>query len=117
MAIGASRDHFRPFFVIFGPFLDANSFRVDTPTKRRLKPRLQGEPDHSALSRSDQAVARPRLQVARAHSCKRVQTTGTSREGLDGRAGVATSFDHARGRYVVKLDSPAPGGAEEEEGS
>ena len=30
--------------------------------------------------------------------------TGTSREDLNGRAGVAASFDHARGRYVVELD-------------
>ena len=36
---------------------------------------------------------------------KRVVITGTSREDLNGRAGVATSFDHARGRYVVELDS------------
>ena len=35
---------------------------------------------------------------------KRVVITGTSREDLNGRAGVATSFDHARGRYVVELD-------------
>ena len=31
--------------------------------------------------------------------------TGTSREDLNGRAGVATSFDHARGRYVVELET------------
>ena len=30
--------------------------------------------------------------------------TGTSREDLNGKAGVATSFDHARGRYAVVLD-------------
>ena len=36
---------------------------------------------------------------------KRVAIAGTSREALNGRAGVATSFDHARGRYVVELDS------------
>ena len=36
---------------------------------------------------------------------KQVVITGTSREDLNGRAGVATSFDHARGRYVVELDS------------
>ena len=36
---------------------------------------------------------------------QRVVITGTSREDLNGRAGVATSFDHARGRYVVELDS------------
>ena len=34
----------------------------------------------------------------------RVVITGTSREDLNGRAGVATTFDHARGRYVVELD-------------
>ena len=36
---------------------------------------------------------------------QRVVITGTSREDLNGRTGVATSFDHARGRYVVELDS------------
>ena len=36
---------------------------------------------------------------------KRVSITGTSREDLNGRTGVATSFDHAGGRYVVELDS------------
>ena len=36
---------------------------------------------------------------------QRVVITGSSREDLNGRAGVATSFDHARGRYVVELDS------------
>ena len=35
---------------------------------------------------------------------KRVRITGTSREDMNGRAGVAASFDHARGRYVVELD-------------
>ena len=30
--------------------------------------------------------------------------TGTSREDLNGRVGVATSFDHEGGRYVVELD-------------
>ena len=35
---------------------------------------------------------------------KWVQITGTSREEMNGRAGVATSFDHARGRYVVELE-------------
>ena len=34
---------------------------------------------------------------------KRVVITGTSREDMNGRTGVATSFDHARGRYVVEL--------------
>ena len=36
---------------------------------------------------------------------KRVSITGTSREDLNGRTGVATSFDHAGGRCVVELDS------------
>ena len=35
---------------------------------------------------------------------KKVVITGTSREDLNGKAGVATSFDHARGRYAVVLD-------------
>ena len=35
---------------------------------------------------------------------KRVRITGTTREDLNGRAGVARSFDEAKGRYVVRLD-------------
>ena len=35
---------------------------------------------------------------------KRVVIVGTSRRDLNGRAGVATSFDSSRGRYVVELD-------------
>ena len=34
----------------------------------------------------------------------RVVITGTSRKDLNGRAGVAATFDHARGRYVVELN-------------
>ncbi len=36
---------------------------------------------------------------------RRVLITGTSRENLNGWAGVAASFDHTGGRYVVELDS------------
>ena len=47
------------------------------------------------------------------HECpllgKRVVITGTSREDLNGQAGVATSFDHARDRYVVELDDDDAG--------
>ena len=43
---------------------------------------------------------------------KRVSITGTSREDLNGRTGVATSFDHAGGRYVVELDSKGKGKSE-----
>ena len=32
---------------------------------------------------------------------KQVVITGTSREDLNGKTGVAASFDHAQGRYVV----------------
>ena len=39
----------------------------------------------------------------------RVVITGTSREDLNGRAGVAATFDHARGRYVVELDGREEG--------
>ena len=38
---------------------------------------------------------------------KRVVITGTSREDLNGRTGVATSFDHSGDRYVVELDENA----------
>ena len=34
---------------------------------------------------------------------KRVIITGTSREDLNGKAGVTVSFDYARGRYVVEF--------------
>ena len=34
---------------------------------------------------------------------KRVVVTGTSRKGLNGKAGMATSFDRARGVYVVSF--------------
>ena len=37
---------------------------------------------------------------------KRVVVTGTSREDLNGKTGMATSFDHARVRYTVVLDQP-----------
>ena len=47
---------------------------------------------------------------------KQVAITGTyeSREDMHGRTGVATSFDFARGRYVVVLDArlDAHGGEE-----
>ena len=43
---------------------------------------------------------------------KRVKITGTSREDLNGQAGVATSFDHACGRYVVELDGTSKRGPE-----
>ena len=35
---------------------------------------------------------------------KKVVIAGTSREDLNGKTGMATSFDHAQGRYVVALD-------------
>ena len=35
---------------------------------------------------------------------KQVAITGTSSEDQNGRKGTATSFDHTRERYVVKLD-------------
>ena len=45
---------------------------------------------------------------------KRVVITGTSREDLNGRAAVAASFDHARGRYVVELSSGKRGNTKEQ---
>ena len=44
----------------------------------------------------------------------RVVITGTSREDLNGRAGVAATFDHARGRYVVELDRRGGGNVKEQ---
>ena len=40
---------------------------------------------------------------------KRVKITGTSRGDLNGRVGVARSFDEAKGRYVVELDREGDG--------
>ena len=45
---------------------------------------------------------------------KPVVVIGTSREDLNGRAGVALSFDHARGRYVVELGSGKGGKTKEQ---
>ena len=42
---------------------------------------------------------------------KRVKITGTSRGDLNGRVGVARSFDEAKGRYVVELDREGAGKA------
>ena len=33
-----------------------------------------------------------------------VEITGTSRDDLNGQTGMASSFDHAQGRYAVHLD-------------
>ena len=38
---------------------------------------------------------------------KQVMITGTSREDLNGRVGMARSYDEANGRYVVRLCGPA----------
>ena len=40
---------------------------------------------------------------------KRVMITGTSRDDLNGRVGVARSFDDANGRYVVRLHGVGEG--------
>ena len=45
---------------------------------------------------------------------KRVKITGTSRGDLNGRVGVARSFDEAKGRYVVELDREGDGEASKE---
>ena len=37
---------------------------------------------------------------------KRVEVHGTSRADMNGQRGMATSFDEAAGRYVVRLDGP-----------
>ena len=62
-----------------------------------------------ALGQAQAAEALKRLGEKIHTECpllgKRVSITGTSREDLNGRTGVATSFDHAGGRYVVELDS------------
>ena len=44
---------------------------------------------------------------------KSVVITGTSREDLNGKTGVAISFDHARGRYLVGLNKAALQGGKE----
>ena len=40
---------------------------------------------------------------------KWVRITGVSRGDLNGRVGVARSFDEAKGRYVVRLCGPGKG--------
>ena len=40
---------------------------------------------------------------------KRVKITGTTREDLNGRIGVARSFDETKSRYVVRLDGARGG--------
>ena len=40
---------------------------------------------------------------------KRVTITGTSRRDLNGKTGLATSFDHGRCLYVVVLDATQEG--------
>ena len=45
---------------------------------------------------------------------KRVRITGTSRGDLNGRVGVARSFDEVKGRYVVELDREGDGEASKE---
>ena len=40
---------------------------------------------------------------------KRVVITGTSREDVNGRVGLALSFDESKGRYVVRLEEEGGG--------
>ena len=56
-------------------------------------------PAHEALKRINEKIRTECPLLG-----KKVVITGTSREDLNGKAGVATSFDHARGRYAVALD-------------
>ena len=71
----------------------------------------------SAQGQAQAAEALKRLDEKIRTECpllgKRVSITGTSREDLNGRTGVVTSFDHAGGRYVVELDNR--GGRNEKE--
>ena len=56
----------------------------------------------------------PRLEETIRTECpllgKRVMITGTSREDLNGRVGMARLYDEANGRYVVRLRGPARAG-------
>ena len=45
---------------------------------------------------------------------KRVRITGTSRGDLNGRVGMAGTFDEAKGRYVVELDRGGDGESSKE---
>ena len=67
----------------------------------------------SAQGDADATEALTRLKEKIRTECpllgKLVAIFGTSREDLNGRTGVAASFDHARGRYVVKLDGKGTG--------
>ena len=58
-----------------------------------------GKPEATrALKRIDEKIRTESPLVG-----KRVVVFGTSREDLNGKAGMAVSFDHARGRYVVSI--------------
>ena len=79
---------------------------------RRLYTLASAQGDAPAIERLT------RLEVKIRAECpllgKRVIITGTSRGDLNGRVGVARSFDEAKGRYVVELDREGDGAASKE---
>ena len=60
---------------------------------------MKTTPVHEALKRINEKIRTECPLLG-----EKVVITGTSREDVNGKAGVATSFDHARGRYAVVLD-------------
>ena len=70
----------------------------------------------SAQGKQDATKALKRLDEKIRNECpllgKRVVITGTSREDLNGRVGVARSFDEAKARYVVSFQVARAGANE-----
>ena len=81
----------------------------------------QGDPDTiQALKRIDEKIRADIIRKLSPLVGKRVVITGTSREDLNGRAGLARSFDQSKARYVVQLEDGLelkvkPANLEEEE--
>ena len=61
-------------------------------------------PATNDLKRTDEKIRAGIIRKLSPLVGKRVVITGTSREDLNGRAGLARSFDQSKARYVVRLD-------------
>ena len=79
----------------------------DLKEARRLyaKSAKQGVPEAiECLKRVDEIIRADIIRKLSPLVGKRVVITGTSRDDLNGRFGVARSFDESKGRYVVELE-------------
>ena len=75
---------------------------------RRLLTLASAQGDHQATDRLTRLEEKTRAECPLLG--KRVMITGTSREDLNGRVGMARLYDEANGRYVVRLRGPARAG-------